>query len=86
VTSFVEYVQRNVALNEFRSGLQLSTLSTASFVKTELATALRKNPYQVNLLLGGFDKGLGASLFFIDYLGTCVSLRARARERDHSVL
>jgi hypothetical protein len=78
VASFVGYVQRNVALNAFRTGLAMSTLSTASFVKTELATALRKNPYQVNLLIGGSDKGLGPSLFYIDYLGACVLRGVRA--------
>jgi 20S proteasome subunit beta 4 len=33
-----------------------------------MATALRKGPYQTNLLLGGFDEGNGPSLYFIDYL------------------
>lgn len=33
----------------------------------QLATALRKGPYQTNLLLGGFD-AQGPSLYFIDYL------------------
>jgi 20S proteasome subunit beta 4 len=40
-------------------------------VKTELATALRKNPYQVNLLIGGHDGATaGASLYFVDYMGS----------------
>ena len=30
----------------------------------------RRNPYQVNMLLGGFDEVDGASLYFIDYLGS----------------
>ena len=84
---FVEYVQRNVALNEFRTGLKMSTRSVASFVRAELAAALRKNPYQVNLLIGGSDAGaaaraagLGAggahtpSLYFIDYLGSSAAM------------
>ena len=70
----MEFIQRNVALNAFRTGLALSTKSTASFVKTKLAEALRKNPYQVNLLLGGFDKGEGASLYYIDYLGAMAKM------------
>ena len=73
-SSFVEFIQRNVALNAFRTGLALSTKSTASFVKTKLAEALRKNPYQVNLLLGGFDKDAGASLYYIDYLGAMAKM------------
>lgn len=36
----------------------------------QLAAYLRKRPYQVNLLLGGYDAVDGASLYFIDYMGT----------------
>ena len=69
-STFVEYVQRNVALNAFRTSLTMSTKSTASYIKTELAQALRKNPFQVNLLVAGWDKDTGASLYWIDYLGS----------------
>jgi 20S proteasome subunit beta 4 len=48
-------VQRNVALNEFRTGLKASTKSAACYVRSELSTALRRNPYQVNMLIGGWD-------------------------------
>ena len=40
---FVEYVQRNVALNEFRTGLKASTKSAACYVRSELSTALRRS-------------------------------------------
>ena len=73
-SGFVEFIQRNVALNAYRTGLPLSTASTASFIKTKLAEALRKNPYQVNLLVGGFDKDAGASLYYIDYLGALAKM------------
>lgn len=33
-----------------------------------MATALRKGPYQANLLLAGFDQTSGVSLYFVDYL------------------
>ena len=72
--TFVEYIQRNLALNAFRTNLKMSTKSTASYIKTELATALRKNPYQVNLLVAGWDKDIGTSLFFIDYLGAMAKM------------
>ncbi len=63
-------MQRNVVLDGFRTGLPLSTKSTAAFVKAELAAALRKNPYQVNLLIAGHDgAAAGASLYFVDYMG-----------------
>ncbi len=73
---FVEYIQRNVALNEFRTNLKSSTNAVASYTRSQLATALRKNPYQVNLLLAGYDgegadgTGAGPSLHYIDYLGS----------------
>jgi 20S proteasome subunit beta 4 len=63
-----------VALNAYRTGLAMSTKSTASFIKTKLAESLRKNPYQVNLLVGGFDKGQGPSLYYIDYLGAMAKM------------
>ena len=74
----MEYIQRNVALNAFRTSLTMSTKSTASYIKTELAEALRQNPYQVNLLVAGFDKDAGASLYWIDYLGSMAKMNYAA--------
>jgi len=34
----------------------------------QLATALRRAPYQVNLLIGGHDEDAGPSLYFMDYM------------------
>lgn len=68
--TFVEYIQKNIALYEFRNNLRLSTRAAASYVRSELAYALRNNPYQVNLLLAGWDAADGASLYFMDYLGS----------------
>lgn len=80
-TYFGEFVSKNVALYEYRTGLKLNTKSTAHYIRGSLATALRKGPYQCNLLLGGWDApapgGEGAasgaggpSLYFMDYLGS----------------
>ena len=33
-----------------------------------MATALRKGPFQTNVLLGGFDEDTGVSLYTCDYL------------------
>ena len=76
---FTEYIQKNIALYEFRSGLKLSTKAAASYVRSELAYALRSNPYQVNLLIGGWDKGTGASLHFMDYIASATELRFGAQ-------
>jgi len=67
---FTEYIQKNVHLYQFRNGIPLTTDATANFTRGELATALRKSPYSVNLLLAGYDKGIGPSLYYIDYLAT----------------
>ena len=66
---FLEYVEKNVVLYGLRSGHLLSTHATAHFTRNELAEALRKGPYQVNLLIAGFDANSGPSLYFLDYLG-----------------
>ena len=69
LVNFTEYVEKNIALYELSNdGLKLSTHAQANFTRGELATALRKGPYQVNILLGGYDEGVGGSLYFLDYL------------------
>ncbi|XP_057524024.1 proteasome subunit beta type-2-A-like [Amaranthus tricolor] len=67
---FTEYIQKNVALYQFRNGIPLTTSAAANFTRGELATALRKNPYFVNVLLAGYDAETGPSLYFIDYIAT----------------
>ncbi len=40
-------------------------------MRSELAEALRRGPYQVNCLVGGFEHTTGeAKLYWMDYLGT----------------
>jgi len=67
---FLEYIEKNVVLYGLRSGHTLSTHATAQFTRNELAEAIRKGPYQVNLLIGGYDANVGPSLYFLDYLGS----------------
>mmetsp|Transcript_92205 Transcript_92205/g.256647 ORF Transcript_92205/g.256647 Transcript_92205/m.256647 type:complete len:197 (+) Transcript_92205:169-759(+) len=67
---FSEYIQKNMALHELRTGIPLDTDSTAHYIRGELATALRSRPYQVNCLIAGFDTDAGAGLYFLDYLST----------------
>jgi len=70
LVNFTEYIAKNLALYELSNdGLKLSTHAQAHFARGELATALRKGPYQVNVLLGGYDiSSSKASLYTIDYL------------------
>ena len=59
-----------------RTHAELRPPSAASWVRRSLATSLRsKNPYSVNLLLGGFDVPLESPhLYWIDYLGTLATV------------
>jgi len=70
---FSEYIQKNVKLYQFRNNIPLSNHAAANFIRTELADALRSAPYQVNLLLAGFDKK-GPALYWIDYLAALQEL------------
>lgn len=67
---FTEFIQKNVHLYEFRNGIPLSTKGAANFTRNELAVALRKSPYFVNMIMAGYDKDVGASLYYIDYIAT----------------
>lgn len=62
---------------EFKNGVRLNTEQTANFVRSELAEALRRGPYMVNCILGGFDTD-GPKLYWIDYLGTLVETEKAA--------
>jgi len=68
--NFTEYIQKNMSLYALNNELSLSTHAAANYTRGQLAQALRSKPYQVNLLLGGYDEGEGSSLFWMDYFGT----------------
>uniref|UniRef100_A0A7S1D702 Proteasome subunit beta n=1 Tax=Cyclophora tenuis TaxID=216820 RepID=A0A7S1D702_CYCTE len=72
LVNFTEYIAKNIKLYELsHDGMKLSTHAQANFARSELAAALRKGPYQVNILLGGYDtKKEEASLYTLDYLGS----------------
>ncbi|CAI5498495.1 unnamed protein product [Closterium sp. Naga37s-1] len=68
---FSELIQKNIHLYAFRNSISLSTSAAANFTRLELATALRsRGSYQTNMLLAGFDEGVGPSLYYLDYLAT----------------
>lgn len=68
---FTNYIQKNLQLQAFRTGVELSVEASAQWMRTELANALRRGPYQVNCLIGGFEHTTGeAKLYWMDYLGT----------------
>ncbi|KAL2530500.1 proteasome subunit beta type-2-A-like [Forsythia ovata] len=78
---FTEYIQKNVALHQFQNGIPLTTAAAANITRGELATVLRKNPCMVNIILAGYDKETGPSLYFVDLLPPCTNLK-----RQHLVL
>jgi len=67
---FSEYVQKNIHLYNLRNAMPLSTHAAANFIRLQLAEALRRNPYQVDMLLGGYDEKAGPSLYFMDYMAS----------------
>lgn len=68
--AFAEYIKKNIALYTLRHGVTLSTHAAANFTRKQLAEALRSDPYQVNILLGGYDEEQGAALYYMDYLAS----------------
>mmetsp|Transcript_13124 Transcript_13124/g.14746 ORF Transcript_13124/g.14746 Transcript_13124/m.14746 type:complete len:203 (+) Transcript_13124:27-635(+) len=67
---FCEYVIKNIHLYQLRTDISLSTHAVAKWTRNQMAQSLRKHPYQVNLLIGGWDKNAGPELYFMDYLGS----------------
>ena len=65
---FGEFIQKNIALYRIKNGYSLSVKSVANFTRNELADSLRRRPYQVNLLLGGYDSSESKSLPLLDGL------------------
>ena len=76
---FGEYVQANMKLYELKNGHKLSTHAAMSFIRGELAAALRKGPYQVNMLLAGCASILPPSL-----PSRCRVLRAASGRSDRA--
>jgi 20S proteasome subunit beta 4 len=76
--NFCEYIQKNIALYELRTGVPLSTHAAANYTRNQLAEALRQNPYQVSLLLAGWDAEKGPSMFYMDYLGSMHPMKIAA--------
>lgn len=68
--NFSEYIKKNLKLYELRHNQKLSTKAAAHFTRRELADSLRTDPYQVKILLAGYDEEDGSSLYYIDELAS----------------
>nr|CAD7203744.1 unnamed protein product [Timema douglasi] len=74
-SQFAEYIAKNIQLYKMRNGYELSPSAAANFTRRNLAEYLRsRTPYNVNLLLAGFDDQAGPELFFMDYLASMVKI------------
>jgi 20S proteasome alpha/beta subunit len=81
LVNFSEYVSKNLALYELsNNGMKLSPHAQANYIRGELAAALRKGPYQVNLMMGGYDTVKGsASLYWMDYFAALAKVNYGAQ-------
>ncbi|WFD00677.1 proteasome endopeptidase complex [Malassezia yamatoensis] len=73
---FSDYVERNMRLYTIRNNIQLRPRAAAAWIRTQIAESLRsRKPYQVNMLLGGYDAPSSTpELYWLDYLGTLVQV------------
>ena len=72
---FAEFIQQNMQLYEIRNGYQLSPCSAANFTRRNLAEALRsRSPYNVNLILAGYDPVAGPKIYYMDYLASMLDM------------
>lgn len=55
---FGEYIRKSVHYHRYKTSFDMTTKSMAHFVRQQLAEYLRKSPYQVDLLVAGFDNVL----------------------------
>jgi len=67
--NFTEFIAKNIRLEALRTGLKMGVQAAANFTRSELASALRRGPYQCDLLIGAVDSD-GPQLYFIDYLAS----------------
>jgi len=65
--AFAHYIQKNIKLYTLRTGLTLTNHAAAHFARNEMAEALRRAPYQTNVLIAGYDSE--PALYYLDYLG-----------------
>ena len=70
-SSYTEWLRANMSLYALQNEMTLSTAGSANWIRSSMATNLRKRMTQCNMLLGGYDADEGsASLYFCDYLAT----------------
>lgn len=53
---FGEYIRKNIHFQRFKNSYPTSIGATANFARQELAYFLRESPYQVDMLIAGFEQ------------------------------
>ncbi|SOV19909.1 proteasome subunit beta type-2, putative [Plasmodium sp. gorilla clade G2] len=74
---FGEFIRKNIHLYQYQNNSEMLVKSFAFFTRKNLAYYLRKNPYEVNCLMAGFDKD-GYQLYWCDYLSNMDSVNKGA--------
>jgi len=69
ISNFVDFIQKTIQLYALKTGYSLSTHSIANFLKKELSQSFRKGGLNINLIIVGYDKSVGISLYYLDYTG-----------------
>merc|ERR1711970_1591936 len=69
---FTEFISKSVALYEIRNGYDMTPDEASAYTRQTLANSLRsRKPYQVNLVLGGYDHiEEKPRLHMLDYMGS----------------
>ena len=75
--NFSKLIKCNLDLYNYQNGNRLNTEEVASYVRNQLAESIRRNPYQTNVLLAGYDND-GPKLYWLDYLGSMVRVAKAA--------
>ena len=73
ITNYANVIQQHMQTYHYQNNqtIALSVAAQANYARNVLATALRRGPYQVDVLMGGVDVTTKeSSLYWIDYLGT----------------
>ena len=75
--NFSKLIKCNLELYNYQNGNRLNTEEVASYVRSQLAESIRRNPYQANVLIAGYDND-GPKLYWLDYLGSIVRVAKAA--------
>ncbi|SOV83774.1 proteasome subunit beta type-2, putative [Plasmodium sp. gorilla clade G3] len=75
---FGEFIRKNVHLYQYQNNTDMFVKSFAFFTRKNLAYYLRRNPFEVNCLIAGYDKKDGYQLYWCDYLSNMDSVNKGA--------